>query len=91
MAVKAGQKYRLSAWVWQIEGDGGYKVTIDWRDGLGAHISWANDWAGNNKPRAYTEHGGVFTAPEGAATAVVILGARGCTCVFDDISLRPAG
>jgi hypothetical protein len=87
--VEAGRQYRLSAWVWEVEGDGNYKTTIDWRDVTGGHIAYDNDWQGNNKPAQYTEHGGIFTAPAGAASAVIILGGRGGTFLFDDVTLTP--
>ncbi len=87
MLVTAGTSYRLSAYVWQQEGDGDYKVTVDWQDGAGRHIRYDNDWAGNDRPREYTLHDGTFTAPEGAAQAAIILGARGAHCLMDDVEL----
>lgn len=90
LRVEAGRRYRLHAWVMQVEGDGDYKVTVEWCGPGGAHLAYANDWAGTNRPRTYQEHGGVFEAPPGATAARIILGCRGARCLFDDISLEPA-
>jgi hypothetical protein len=88
MAVAEGQTYELTAWVKHIAGEGKYKVTIDWL-GVGGHLAYANDWMGTNRPAAYTQHGGRFTAPPGAKAAVIILGVHpGAACLFDDISLK---
>ena len=87
MRVEGGRRYRLQAWVWQVDGDGSYKVTIDWLDATGQHVAYDNDWKGNNRPRSYQEHGGVFTAPPNAAQARIILGCRGARCLFDDVAL----
>jgi hypothetical protein len=76
--------------VWQVEGDGPYKVTIDWLDADGQHIAYANDWQGRDRPRAYREHGGLFRAPPNAAQARLILGCRGARCWFDAVGLEPA-
>jgi hypothetical protein len=91
MSVEGGREYRLRSYVWQAAGDGSYKVTLDWRNGAGAHIRYDNDWQGTNRPAAYTEHGGVFVAPRDAAMAILILGVRDAKCLFDDVSLAPAG
>ena len=85
--VEGGQMYRLSSWVKCEEGGGGYKVTIDWRDAMGGHIAFENDWAGNDRPAQYAQHGGVFRAPEKARSAVIILGARGGKYLMDDVGL----
>ncbi|MBI2299187.1 MAG: carbohydrate binding domain-containing protein, partial [Armatimonadetes bacterium] len=90
VAVDAGKRYRLRAWVKQLAGDGDYKVTLDWLDAAGGHLAYANDWAGTNRPREYTEHGGVFTAPAGAAQVRIILGCRGARVLFDDVSFEAA-
>jgi hypothetical protein len=88
MSVAEGQTYELTAWVKQIAGEASYKVTIDWL-GVGGHLAYANDWTGTNRPAAYTQHGGRFTAPPGARAAVIILGVHpGAACLFDDISLK---
>lgn len=90
MIVRGGVAYRLWAYVRQLGGQGGYKVTIDWLDPAGKHIRYDNDWRGHDRPRQFTLHGGVFVAPQGAALANIILGVSGARCVFDDISLVPA-
>ena len=87
MGVTAGRTYRLSAYVRQLQGQGQYKVTIDWRDEHSRHLSYANDWQGTDRPAEYSAHGGVFTAPAGAAEAVIIVGCRGARCLFDDVTL----
>lgn len=89
MRVEAGRRYRLTSWVWQTDGDGSYKVTIHWRGEGGQHLGYDNDWRGNDRPREWRLHGGVFVAPEGATEADIILGVRGARCLFDDISLVP--
>jgi hypothetical protein len=89
MRVKAGQVYELASWVKQTAGDGDYKVTVDW-SGAAGHVKYDNDWAGSNRPAVYTLHGGRFTAPAGAESAVIILGVRGGSrCRFDDVALTP--
>lgn len=86
--VEPKAAYLLLAQVKQLGGEGGYKVTIDWLDATGQHLAYDNDWKGNNHPTAFTYHGGVFIAPEGAAKARLILGvSRGAECLFDEIRL----
>jgi hypothetical protein len=89
--IEGGRRYRLRAWVRQIEGDGDYKVTVEWLGAGGEHLRYDNDWMGADRPREYREHGGVFLAPSGAFQARIILGCRGAICLFDDITLEPAG
>jgi hypothetical protein len=91
MAVSEGKVYELVSWVKQIGGEGKYKVTIDWT-GADGHLAYSNDWQGIDRPGAYTQHGGRFSAPPGAKAATIILGVQpGTACLFDDISLAPAG
>jgi hypothetical protein len=88
--VEGGARYRLSAWVWQVEGTGDYKVTVEWLGPDGSHVAYDNDWLGTNRPAVYTLHGGEFVAPPSAASAHIILGCRGAHCLFDDVALEPA-
>jgi hypothetical protein len=87
--VKGGTEYELSAQVQLVEGEGGYKVTIEWLDASGRHLSYDNDWTGNNRPATYTLHGGRFRAPAKAALARLILGVRsGSRGFFDELKLK---
>jgi hypothetical protein len=87
--VEGGRRYRLRAWVRQIEGDGNYKVTLEWLGAGGEHLRYDNDWQGSDRPRDYREHGGVFAAPPNAFRARIIMGCRGARCLFDGITLEP--
>jgi hypothetical protein len=87
--VTGGAEYELSARVRLAEGDTLYKVTIQWLDAAGRHLRYDNDWAGHDRPRTYTPHGGRFRAPAEAALARLILGVQaGGRCLFDELSLR---
>ncbi len=89
MRVTPGQTYDLAAWVKEAAGAGDHKVTVNWC-GPAGHIKYDNDWAGANRPAAYTLHGGRFVAPAGADSATIILGVRDDSrCLFDDVSLTP--
>jgi hypothetical protein len=88
--VKPSVRYRLSAMVHQLAGDGDYKVTLEWLDAASRHIAYANDWTGADKPRDYAAHGGVFTAPDNAASAIIILGTRLARCLFDAVTFTEA-
>ncbi|MCX6360697.1 MAG: hypothetical protein NT029_12855 [Armatimonadetes bacterium] len=88
--VKPSVRYRLSAMVRQLAGDGDYKVTLEWLDAASRHIAYANDWMGADRPRDYAAHGGVFTAPDDAASAIIILGARRARCLFDAVTFTEA-
>ena len=86
--VQGGTRYRFGVWVKQTVGYGQYKAVLDWRDAAGKHLSYSNDWAGNNCPREYTLHGGDFTAPAAATQAVVMIGfAHGSAGLMDDFTL----
>jgi hypothetical protein len=90
LSVQPNQVYLLSARVKQLAGEGGYKVTIDWVDAAHKHLRYDNDWRGNDHPKSYGNHGGVFVSPEKAAYAVVILGvSKGAAGLFDEIRLSP--
>ncbi|MBM3474998.1 MAG: hypothetical protein FJX75_17185, partial [Armatimonadetes bacterium] len=90
ISVQPKTAYLLLARVKQLGGEGGYKVTIDWQDAGGKHLAYDNDWKGNDHPRGFADHGGVFTAPEGASKAVIILGSsKGAECLFDEVRLSP--
>lgn len=92
MSVVAGHGYRLGAWVRRAGVAKDYKVTIDWQDGAGKHLAYANDWAGNDRPTTWVRHGGIFAAPTGAAQAVVILGTQpGGAFLFGAVSLEHVG
>jgi hypothetical protein len=87
--VVGGAEYELSAHVRLAEGDTLYKVTIQWLDAAGRHLRYDNDWAGGDRPRTYTLHGGRFRAPAEAALARLILGVQaGGRCLFDELSLK---
>ncbi len=88
--VKPSARYRLSAMVHQLAGDGDYKVTLEWLDAASRHIAYANDWMGLDKPRDYAAHGGLFTAPDNAASAIIILGTRRARCLFDAVTFTEA-
>ena len=86
--VQGGTRYRFGVWVKQTAGYGQYKAVLDWRDAVGKHLSYSNDWAGNNCPREYTLHGGDFAAPAAATQAVLMIGfAKGSAGLMDDFSL----
>ena len=88
MPVTAGTRYRFGVWVKQIGGYGAYKAVIDWRDAQDKHISYSNDWKGNNRPATYALHGGDFQAPPGATHALLNIGvAMGSAILMDDFSL----
>jgi len=88
LRAEPNQAYLLGARVWQLAGEGGYKVVIDWLDAEGKHLRYDNDWRGNDHPKSYANHGGVFVSPENAAYAVVLLGvSKGVECLFDEIRL----
>ncbi|HID07408.1 MAG TPA: hypothetical protein EYP10_09700, partial [Armatimonadetes bacterium] len=87
--VKGGMQYLLTAFVKLIRGNADYKVTIDWFDEGGRHIRYDNDWQGSDRPRKFKEHGGIFTAPQRAHFARIILGVRaGGAIIFDAIALE---
>ena len=87
--VQSGAKYRLTSQVKLTNGDGLYKVTIVWKDNAGM-LSYANDWQGDNQPRDYRSHGGLFDVPANVTTASIVLGVEpNSTCLFDDIKLVP--
>jgi hypothetical protein len=88
LSVEGGARYRLSAWVWEVEGTGDFKVTVEWLGPDGSHVAYDNDWQGTNRPAVYTLHGGEFIAPPNAASAHIILGCRAARCLFDDIALE---
>ncbi|MBN2497840.1 MAG: hypothetical protein JXR96_24815, partial [Deltaproteobacteria bacterium] len=84
-----GRRYRLHAQVRQTAGSGRYKVTVAWLDAGGGVLRYDNDWAGDDRPAAYSFHGGEFLAPEATRQAVVMLGVQpGTDCLFDDIGLE---
>ena len=86
--VEAGAAYLLDARVRQVAGTGNYKVVIDWIDADGEHVEYDNDWKGQDRPSRYANHGGVFTAPDDAAEALIILGVqKDVECLFDEIRL----
>jgi hypothetical protein len=89
-AVAEGRRYRLTASVWQVQGDGDYKVTVEWLDSTGSHLRFDNDWTGTNRPGAYATHSASVTAPPRAALARIILGCRRAVCLFDDVILEEA-
>ena len=89
VAVQPDTLYLLDSQVRQLAGTGAYKVVVDWRDGQGQHLAYANDWRGHDRPPQYAAHGGVFVSPPKAAQAALILGVGpGVECLSDDISLR---
>ena len=88
MPVTAGTRYRFGVWVKEISGYGAYKAVIDWRDAADKHISYSNDWRGNNRPVEYMLHGGDFQAPPGATHCLLNIGvATGSAVLMDDFSL----
>ena len=93
--VQGGTRYRFGVWVKQTAGYSQYKAVLDWRDAAGNHLSYSNDWRGNNCPQEYTPHGGDYTAPAAATQAVLMIGvAQGAACLMDDFTqtaLPPAG
>lgn len=92
IAVQGGATYLLRAYVRWAGGGSGYKVTLDWIDGRGQHIAYANDWKGSGNSPNYVLHGGAFRAPDDAAAVSVLLGvASGAAYVFDDVSLQLLG
>ncbi|UCH35016.1 MAG: carbohydrate binding domain-containing protein, partial [Armatimonadota bacterium] len=91
--VAPGAKYALSSAVRLIAPErSGFKVTIEWLDAEGKHLSYDNDWRGDASDHTWLQHGGDFTAPADAAQARIILGILpGAAMLFDDISLRDVG
>jgi hypothetical protein len=96
--INPGNMYTLSSYVKYLSGNGKYKVTIEWLDINGGHISYSNDWEGTDKPASYTKHGhhlhlGLsgsegFLPPEDARKASIILGVEpGVEVLFDEITL----
>ncbi len=88
-AVSGGSSYLLTSYVLYQSGSGNYKVTIAWLNASGGVIRYDNDWKGTNKPSSFTYHGGTFTAPTNAVSAVILLGvSAGTTFLFDDVALQ---
>jgi hypothetical protein len=86
--INPGNMYTLSSYVKYLSGNGKYKVTIEWLDINGGHISYSNDWAGSNKPSNYSYHGGIFKAPSSAKRVKIMIGVKpGVKVLFDDIKL----
>ncbi|UCH33150.1 MAG: carbohydrate binding domain-containing protein, partial [Armatimonadota bacterium] len=82
--------HTLEAWVRVLTEKTGYKVTIDWLDADGRHITYDNDWQGADRPTQWSPHGGVFRSPKNASLARLILGAHpGVTILLDDITFAP--
>jgi len=88
-AVKPSQEYILSAYVKQLVGSDKYKITIEWKDVDGNHISYINDWKGTNKPVAYQKQSALVYSPANATSARIFLGSwAGVSCKFDELSLN---
>ncbi|MCL2159129.1 MAG: hypothetical protein FWH48_06965 [Oscillospiraceae bacterium] len=89
MAVKPGYRYEVSVYHRTLEENStvSFKATIEWFDEKGAHIRYDNDWQGSSQSTEFSHHGGIFTAPAGAAEALIILGLReGMAAYFDDVA-----
>jgi len=90
--IRGGATYVLSAYAAHLGGNAGYKVTLDWLDAAGKHLSYDNDWRGNTADAAYVFHGGAFRAPGDAAAVRVLVGvSAGSAYLLDDLSLRLMG
>ena len=90
-AVTPHASYRLTSFVKQTRGEGDYQVTIAWLTAQEKVVGYDNDWFGQDKPREYTRHGTIYTAPLEARRCRILLGvAPGVACLFDDVALELA-
>jgi hypothetical protein len=88
IAIKPLQEYLLGAYVKQLTGKGIYKITIQWLGADHNHISFDNDWKGDNQPASYQKQAALVYSPVGAAYARIFLGnIAGTSFGFDDVSL----
>ncbi|HSV74421.1 MAG TPA: hypothetical protein VLH79_11750 [Chthonomonadales bacterium] len=93
LPVRGGSRYRVAAWTrLHAPGRAPFKVTVNWLDGEGRHLAYANDWTGSARAGDWALHSAEVSSPAEARAARILLGAQaGVRIDFDDVSFRLIG
>ncbi len=82
--------YQLSGLVRRAEGDGQFKLALEWLDGEGQHLGYENSWTGLLVGEAWERHEARMVSPAGARSARLLLGVRvGEAAYMTSLALEP--